>query len=44
VAVVANLKPLSLRGVESYGMILAASAQGQLEVLVSKLPPGAKIS
>jgi methionyl-tRNA synthetase len=44
VAVVANLKPLSLRGVESHGMILAASAQGQLEVLVSKLPPGAKIS
>jgi methionyl-tRNA synthetase len=44
VAVVANLKPITLRGVESYGMILAASVDKQLEVLVSKLPPGAKIS
>jgi methionyl-tRNA synthetase len=44
VAVVANLKPITLRGVESYGMILAASVNNELEVLVSKLPPGAKIS
>lgn len=44
VAVVANLKPITLRGVESYGMILAASLNNELEVLVSKLPPGAKIS
>lgn len=44
VAVVANMKPITLRGVESYGMILAASIDNELEVLVSKLPPGAKIS
>jgi len=44
VAVVANLKPITLRGVESYGMILAASDNNQLDVLVSTLPAGAKIS
>ena len=44
VAVVANLKPITLRGVESYGMILAASIDNELEVLVATLPPGAKIS
>jgi len=44
VAVVANLKPITLRGVQSYGMILAASDNDQLDVLVSTLPAGAKIS
>jgi methionyl-tRNA synthetase len=44
VAVVANLKPITLRGVESYGMILAASMNDKLDVLVSSLPAGAKIS
>ena len=33
VVLVANLKPAKLRGIESYGMLLAASHGGKLEVL-----------
>jgi len=44
VAVVANVKPITIRGVESDGMILAASLDGSLDVLTTTLPPGAKIS
>ncbi len=46
VGVVVNLKPATLMGVESNGMVLAASVQGGLPVLVSfdkDLPLGARI-
>jgi len=46
VAVVANLKPATVMGVESNGMILAASAPGGLPIVVGfeKEPPlGARI-
>ncbi|MDE7095523.1 MAG: methionine--tRNA ligase, partial [Anaeroplasmataceae bacterium] len=45
VVVVKNLKPISLRGEESYGMLLCASDENQLELLnVEHLLPGAKVS
>jgi len=46
VAVVVNLKPATLMGVESNGMVLAATAPGSLPVLVAfeKEPPlGARV-
>ena len=45
VAVVANLKPARLRGVESQGMLLAASAGDRLEVITlpEDMPSGARI-
>jgi methionyl-tRNA synthetase len=45
VMVVANLKPATLMGVESHGMILAGSLDASLElVTLNDLPAGAKIS
>lgn len=45
VVVLKNLKPVKLRGIESQGMILAASNKNELEVLnIEKLEPGDKIS
>lgn len=45
VVVVANLKPAKLMGVESQGMILAASIEGGIELLnLEKALPGEKIS
>ena len=46
VVVVANLEPAKLMGVESNGMVLAASSAGKLAVLTPDrdLPPGSKIS
>ncbi|MBR2808791.1 MAG: methionine--tRNA ligase [Erysipelotrichaceae bacterium] len=46
VAVVLNLKPIKLRGVESKGMILTAASEDgkQLKVLESGMPAGTKIS
>ena len=46
VVVVANLQPAKLMGVESQGMLLAASAGTTLAVLTPdrELPPGAKVS
>jgi methionyl-tRNA synthetase len=43
--VVANLEPAKLMGVESNGMVLAASAEGKLAVLTldRDLPPGSKV-
>jgi methionyl-tRNA synthetase len=43
---VANLKPAKLMGVESNGMVLAASTGGTLSVLSldRDLPPGAKVT
>jgi methionyl-tRNA synthetase len=45
VVLVANLKPAKLRGITSQGMVLAASHEGDLEVLslVRPLPPGAQV-
>ena len=44
--VVANLKPAKLRGIESQGMILAASTDDQLVILApeQRIAPGAKVS
>ena len=45
VVVVKNLKPISLRGEESYGMLLCASNEEELELLnVERLNPGDKVS
>jgi len=46
VVVVANLEPAKLMGVESNGMVLAASGAGKLAVLTPDrdLPPGSKVS
>jgi methionyl-tRNA synthetase len=45
VIVVANLKPASLMGVESQGMVLAGSLDAALElVTLQHLPAGATIS
>jgi len=46
VVIVANLEPAKLMGVESNGMVLAASAGGKLAVLAldRDLPPGAKVT
>ena len=46
IAIVANLKPAKLMGVESNGMVLAASAEGGKPLLVSfeqAPPPGTRI-
>jgi methionyl-tRNA synthetase len=46
VAIVANLQPRKLKGIESQGMILAASLEGDDPALVSFLedvPPGARL-
>ena len=45
VIVVTNLKPAKIRGVESNGMLLAASSGSQLRVLVADgdLPPGSTV-
>ena len=45
VVVVANLKPAKIRGVESNGMLLAASVGDQLRVVTvdGELPPGAVV-
>ncbi len=45
VVVVANLAPATLRGVESQGMLLAASADGALAVVrpASPVPAGAVV-
>lgn len=46
VTVVANLAPRKLRGLESQGMILTASANGRLELLTVKtdMPSGSSVS
>lgn len=44
VILVANLKPIKLRGIESKGMILAASHDGKLEVVeVKEITPGGRV-
>ena len=45
VVVVANLAPATLRGVESQGMLLAASGEGRLAVVRPDVPvpPGAAV-
>lgn len=45
VVVVANLKPATLMGITSQGMVLAGAEEGQLEILtIEGLLPGASIS
>lgn len=45
IVVVANLKPATLMGVQSQGMVLAGSLDAALEVVsVQNLPPGAVVS
>ena len=46
IIVVANLKPTTIRGVESNGMLLAAKKGKQLSIVTvdRDLPPGAKVS
>ncbi|MBU4484170.1 methionine--tRNA ligase [bacterium] len=45
VVVVANLKPIKLRGVESHGMLLAASGNEQLSIVtpLNDIPVGSKV-
>ena len=46
IVIVANLKPAKLMGIESNGMVLAASPEGGLPTLVSvdeSLPAGARV-
>ena len=46
VVIVANLAPRKLRGIESQGMILAASREGDIPVLVAPIddvPPGTRL-
>ena len=46
IVVVVNLKPAKLMGIESNGMVLAASPEGGLPVLVGleqSLPPGTRV-
>ncbi len=45
VVIIANLPPVTLMGVESQGMVLAASLQGVLELpMLQKMSPGAQVS
>lgn len=46
VVVVTNLQPAMLRGIESQGMVLAASGAGTVSLLtpVKEVPPGSKVS
>jgi methionyl-tRNA synthetase len=46
IIVVANLKPARLRGVESQGMLLAATPEGGTPILAtfdSEVPPGSQV-
>ena len=44
VVVLANLKPIKIRGVESKGMIICAENDGKIEVVTSSLPAGSRLS
>jgi methionyl-tRNA synthetase len=46
IVVVANLEPAKLRGLESQGMLLAASDEGRVVILTPEksVQPGAKVS
>lgn len=46
VVVIANLQPAQLRGVESQGMVLAASGEGKVVVLTvdKDVPAGSRVS
>ena len=46
IAIVANLKPAKLMGIESNGMVLAASPDGGLPTLLAvdeSIPPGTRV-
>lgn len=44
VILVANLKPVKLRGVESNGMILAATGGKDLKLVTVNMPSGSTVS
>jgi methionine--tRNA ligase beta chain len=48
IIVVANLAPRTMRGVESQGMLLAATSEDKSQVVllspISEIPPGSKVS
>lgn len=44
VVVLANLKPVKIRDVESQGMIICAENEGKIEVVTTSLPAGSKLS
>jgi len=45
IAIVANLEPKNLMGIESQGMLLAADVNGEPVILIpeKEVPPGTKI-
>jgi methionine--tRNA ligase beta chain len=46
VVVITNLQSATLRGIESQGMVLAASGSGTVSLLtpIREVPPGSKVS
>lgn len=43
VVMVVNLKPAKIRGIESRGMVLAASCDDKLQLVTADMPPGSKV-
>lgn len=43
VVMVVNLKPAKIRGIESRGMVLAASCDDKLKLVTADMPPGSKV-
>ncbi|SDF22191.1 methionine--tRNA ligase [Sporomusa acidovorans] len=43
VVMVVNLKPAKIRGIESRGMVLAASCDDKLRLVTADMPPGSKV-
>lgn len=43
VVMVVNLKPAKIRGIESRGMVLAASCDEKLQLVTADMPPGSKV-
>jgi len=43
VVMVVNLKPAKIRGIESCGMVLAASCDDKLQLVTADMPPGSKV-
>ncbi|HWR08554.1 methionine--tRNA ligase [Sporomusa sp.] len=43
VVMVVNLKPAKIRGIESRGMVLAASCDDRLQLVTADMPPGSRV-
>ena len=43
VVMVVNLKPAKIRGIESRGMVLAASCDDKLQLVTADMPPGSRV-